>query len=101
MRAVSRYGAFKYMNKGSWFLTWRGPPKANARDEGNKIIRKSNKIIESDTILFTSKNNLAEEELDVKLHNPVYDMHYLYKKAGPVVIQSGFQPDISGVPNGI
>jgi len=61
MRAVSRYGAFIYMNKGSWFLTWRGPSKVNAFDEGNKIMRKSSMIIESKNSLFTSKNNLSEE----------------------------------------
>ena len=69
MRAVSRYGAFTYMNKGNWFLTWRGPSKVNAFDAGNKIMRKR-KVNRS--FFFTMNNKLAEEGLDVKLTNPVF-----------------------------
>ena len=65
MRAVSRYGAFTYMNKGSWFLTWRGPSKVHAFDEGNKIIKK--KIV-NESFFFTMNNKLSEEGLDVKLN---------------------------------
>ena len=68
MRAVSRYGALIYMNKGSWFLTWRGPSKVNAFDEGNKIMRKR-KVNRS--LFFTINNKLAEGRLDVKLNNKV------------------------------
>ena len=66
MRAVSRYGAFTYMNKGNWFLTWRGPSKANAFDAGDMIMRKN---IVNRNFFFTMNNKLTEEGLDVKLHN--------------------------------
>lgn len=56
------------MNKGSWFLTWRGPSKVNAFDAGNKKMRKSGMIIERKNSLFTMNNKLAEGGLDVKLH---------------------------------
>jgi len=79
MRAVSRYGAFTYMNKGSWFLTWRGPSKVNAFDEGDKIMRKSSMIIEIKNTLFTMNNKLAEGGVDVKQHRPVCHI-YPYKK---------------------
>jgi hypothetical protein len=65
MRAVSRYGAFTYMNKGNWFLTWRGPSKVNAFDAGNKITRKR---IVNRSFLFTMNNKLAKGRVDVKLN---------------------------------
>jgi hypothetical protein len=65
MRAVSRYGALTYMNKGNWFLTWRGPSKVNAFDAGNKIVRKR-KVNRS--FFFTMNNKLAKDWVDVKLH---------------------------------
>ena len=58
MRAVSRYGAFTYMNKGNWFLTWRGPSKVNACEAGNKIMRKKRV---NRNFFFIMNNKLAEE----------------------------------------
>jgi hypothetical protein len=52
------------MNKGSWFLTWRGPSKVNAFDEGNKIVKK--KIVNK-SFFFTMKHKLAKHGPDVKL----------------------------------
>jgi len=54
------------MNKGSWFLTWRGPSKVNAFDAGNKIMRKR-KVNRS--LFFTINNKLAKGRAHVKLKN--------------------------------
>jgi len=66
MSAVSRNGAFTYMNKGNWFLTWRGPSKVNAFDAGNKIKRKRRG---NRSFFFTMNNKLAKDGVDVKLHS--------------------------------
>ena len=79
-------------------MTWRGPSKVNACDEGNKVIRKSSMIIESKNTLFTMNNKLAEGGLDVKLLKTVCLIYIHIKKAGS---EFRIQPDGSGVPNGI
>jgi hypothetical protein len=62
------------MNKGNWFLTWRGPSKVNAFDAGDKIVRKR-KVNRKN--FFTMNNKLAKDWVDVKLHNKgtIYIIH--------------------------
>jgi len=71
------------MNKGNWFLTWRGPSKVNAVDEGNKIMRKS---IVKRNFIFIMNNKLAEEGYYVKLHNQSAVWIIQIKKAESTVI---------------